>query len=790
MPTANRRRRRRNSSGSNDGPSPATVQVPRSNPVLMPRSNSTSRLIGLIANSTIDGNNLPNLTTDSPPLIPSLSVDLPILQPVHQFDLRPAIASTSGPQDLSIISQNSTSNPILNQLSNKTEIAKLVARSKPMLLIESLILLICQQREPDPLRQISLFNSVCSELENSGFLGSSYKVDFLYQMRRMFGSHMHQLIDRKLTEVSRATNIVTTPQLTNRVNDVNTFGIDVYDNCRYQRNFIQKSLINQGGFGKVYMSTYTFDMVDYAVKVISFTVTTSRDILKVLKEVQVYANLPSHPNVVGYKTAWLEMEMAPSIDSIKSSPDPEVAKFVTPSTPSPSPAVQGTSDDSSSSTSTKTKTTSVTTSTQSSIVSSRNTIYRSTSSFSDDVVFFQSDSSSQVSPNASSSAIGTAYKSARVQITELPDSPVTNTTDSFCTAVFRSRTESVTVNAEEENMSFGSKTDNVDDEHRDEKYSAPKGFESAGINKGELLKPPSKINRQGPLIKLYIQMELCRNENLKKWIKKRNKKFFNSPINSSNSILPYEEYVTAIEMFKQIVTGVEFLHSKNLIHRDLKPQNILFDAQTGLILKIGDFGLATLNEKTVHVCDLSHDEDGVCDHGCCSDISCDSGDSISDNSNRNILGNKHTAGLGTTIYVAPEQKSTNNYNNKADMYSLGIILLELICPFNTDSEKARVIESLKKDQVVPNGLLTAYPSASRLILSLTSVKSSERPSASQLLRSNDIFLGLEQQILHLKDQLACAKRENSTLMAQNENLKSIISELTRKLEAVTAGTGD
>lgn len=774
MPTANRRRRRR-SSGSNDGPSPATIAVPRQ----MPRSNSTSQLIGSIARSPTDVTNLPQLTAESPPLDQELALNLPILRPVEVYDFRPSEPARSTPLDLSVVAHNIAANPVLSQLSSRSEITKLLfVRSKPMLLIESLVLLICQEREPDPRRQLSLFNSVCSDLESSGFLGSSYKVDLLYQIRRMFSGHMHQLINRKMTEVARNTNVISTPQLTSqlqnlRINNDNSLGLTPECSSRYKRDFIQKELINQGGFGKVYRATYTYDMVDYAVKVISFTVTNQKDIAKVLKEVQLYASLPSHPNVVGYKTAWYEMEFNPFLEQIESTPKARITPVASNSKEPTRNVVENKGDDSSSGSSARSFT-----STETSLHSSQKKIY-SSSTVSEDVIFVQSDSANHISPSASSSAINTAHTSSRVQITELPDSPVTN--DSYYTTVLRNRTESVTVapdNADEEvppntndDFAIDASSQNLNENVR----------ATNGVNIFDFISPSEKIHRQGPLIKLYIQMELCRNENLKKWIKRRNKKFFSSSPENSQNTLPYDEYNTAIDMFKQIVTGVEFVHSKNLIHRDLKPQNILFDLQSGKILKIGDFGLATLNENDIHVCDLAHDEDGACEDGC-------SGPAISgDNRSQNhvvealsrgnsFTGSKHTAGLGTTVYVAPEQKTTNNYDNKADMYSLGIILLELICPFNTDSEKAHTIECLKKKQVVPNALLSAYPSASGLILSLTSIKPSLRPSASQLLRSNDIFLSSEQQILHLKDQLQCAKNEI-------EHLNATIDELKRQLEA-------
>ncbi|XP_075391431.1 interferon-induced, double-stranded RNA-activated protein kinase [Tenrec ecaudatus] len=143
---------------------------------------------------------------------------------------------------------------------------------------------------------------------------------------------------------------------------------------------------------------------------------------------------------------------------------------------------------------------------------------------------------------------------------------------------------------------------------------------------------------------LFIQMEYCDKGTLEKWINdKRGKK-------SDKDLV--------LNFFKQITTGVNYIHSKQLIHRDLKPGNI-FLVHTNQI-KIGDFGLVTSMETY----------------------------------------EQRTAERGTLRYMSPEQ-SSSQYGNEVDIFALGLILAELlyICP--TFQEAVKIFSDLRKG-VFPN----------------------------------------------------------------------------------------
>ena len=98
--------------------------------------------------------------------------------------------------------------------------------------------------------------------------------------------------------------------------------------------------------------------------------------------------------------------------------------------------------------------------------------------------------------------------------------------------------------------------------------------------------------------------------------------------------------------------------------------------------------------------------------------------------------------MGTASYVAPEVRSAGNgkYNEKADMYSLGIILLEMNVSFSTGMERAETLEQVHRDdQALPLALnVPERATQAKIFLSLVQQKPSVRPSSSELLNSGQI----------------------------------------------------
>lgn len=169
----------------------------------------------------------------------------------------------------------------------------------------------------------------------------------------------------------------------------------------------------------------------------------------------------------------------------------------------------------------------------------------------------------------------------------------------------------------------------------------------------------------------YIIMEYVQGITLKKYIEKKGR-------------LNYKE---TLSIAIQVGRGIQAAHAKNIIHRDIKPQNIII-SNDGKV-KVTDFGIArAVSEHTIH-----------------SDV------------------------MGSVHYASPEQARNGYVSNRSDIYSLGIVMYEMVTgrvPYDGDSTVAVAIKHLQDEMVPPSEYAPDVPiSLEKIILKCTQ-KSADR----------------------------------------------------------------
>jgi serine/threonine-protein kinase len=142
----------------------------------------------------------------------------------------------------------------------------------------------------------------------------------------------------------------------------------------------------------------------------------------------------------------------------------------------------------------------------------------------------------------------------------------------------------------------------------------------------------------------YLVMEYIEGQTLKKYIQ-------------TNGPLPVQ---LAVKIMRQLVSAIANAHHNGIIHRDIKPQNILMDAEGNV--KITDFGIAMALSATAHT--------------------------------------KTNSIIGTVHYLSPEQARGGMATKKSDIYSLGIVFYELLTgelPFSAETAVAIALKHLQEE---------------------------------------------------------------------------------------------
>ena len=228
----------------------------------------------------------------------------------------------------------------------------------------------------------------------------------------------------------------------------------------------------------------------------------------------------------------------------------------------------------------------------------------------------------------------------------------------------------------------------------------------------------------------YIVMELVEGITLKKYIEKKAR-------------LSVKE---AISIAIQVSMGIEAAHNNHIIHRDIKPQNIII-SKDGKV-KVTDFGIAKA--------------------------------ATSNTITSNVMGSVH--------YTSPEQARGGFSDEKSDIYSLGITLFEMLTgrvPFNGDTTVAIAIKHIQEPMPTPRDYVAEIPVSVEQIVFKCTQKSPDRR-----------YQSMPELVEDLKRSLMTPDEDFVKVVDPDENASTrVISEqevkeIKQQVQKKTSVTGD
>ena len=211
----------------------------------------------------------------------------------------------------------------------------------------------------------------------------------------------------------------------------------------------------------------------------------------------------------------------------------------------------------------------------------------------------------------------------------------------------------------------------------------------------------------------YIVMELVEGITLKKYIEKKAR-------------LSYKE---AVSIAIQVSMGIEAAHNNHIIHRDIKPQNIII-SKDGKV-KVTDFGIAKA--------------------------------ATSNTITSNVMGSVH--------YTSPEQARGGYSDEKSDIYSLGISMFEMLTgrvPFNGETTVAIAIKHIQEEMPSPKEFIPEIPASVDSIV----LKCCQKSPDKRYQNIQEVIADLKQSLINPEEVVAVpvdTEIEGGTRMISDED---------------------
>lgn len=222
----------------------------------------------------------------------------------------------------------------------------------------------------------------------------------------------------------------------------------------------------------------------------------------------------------------------------------------------------------------------------------------------------------------------------------------------------------------------------------------------------------------------YIVMELVEGITLKKYIEKKAR-------------LSAKE---AISIAIQVSMGIESAHNNHIIHRDIKPQNIIISKEGKV--KVTDFGIAKA--------------------------------ATSNTITSNVMGSVH--------YTSPEQARGGYSDEKSDIYSLGVTMFEMLTgrvPFNGETTVAIAIKHIQEEMPSPREFVSEIPISIEQIVCKCCQKSPDRRYQSM----GELIIDLKQSLMNPDEdfvKVVDPDEEASTRMITDRDMVQIKKQSDRR----------
>jgi eukaryotic-like serine/threonine-protein kinase len=185
---------------------------------------------------------------------------------------------------------------------------------------------------------------------------------------------------------------------------------------------------------------------------------------------------------------------------------------------------------------------------------------------------------------------------------------------------------------------------------------------------------------------VYLVMELVEGQNLRQIIKQQ------GPLSPA----------TVSEITNQVCSALQVAHKQDVVHRDLKPDNIMVNVTiSGMYVKVLDFGIAKLRDLSAN--------------------------------NLTVTGNV----MGTPHYMSPEQCLGEEIDSRSDLYSLGVVVYQMLTgslPFNPPTATAIVMQQVQKEPPSLRSLnLSISPAVEAVVLHILAKRREDRPQSAEAL---------------------------------------------------------